>query len=343
MDELITNGQKLDEDQQFDEKLRPHQLKSFIGQKRIADNLSIGIQAALKRKEALDHVLFCGPPGLGKTTLARIIAHEMKGNLHSANGPALSKPADLAGILTQLEPGDVFFLDEIHRISPTLEEYLYSAMEDYVIDIVLDQGSAQSRTVRLDLPKFTLVGATTKEGAMQAPFRDRFGIVERLKYYDTEQLVLITQRSAKILSIQIDPKAAHLLASRSRGTPRVANRFLRRVRDLATLESVEIVSEAMVEKTLDMLDIDQSGLQYMDRKILEVLYQNHGKPVGLNTLAVSIGEDKSTIEDVYEPYLIQQNFIQKTASGRMLTDKGYRALSGTIQDHQESSWILPQS
>jgi holliday junction DNA helicase RuvB len=339
MDESALNGEAQNEDTQFEEQLRPPALKDFTGQNQIVENLSIGIAAALKRKEVLDHVLFCGPPGLGKTTLARIIAHEMDAKLHSANGPALSKPADLASILTQLEEGDVFFLDEIHRISPTLEEYLYSAMEDYVIDIVLDQGGVGSRTVRLDLPKFTLVGATTKEGAMQAPFRDRFGIVERLKYYDDAQLKDIVNRSTKILKMKIKDDASLHLASHSRGTPRVANRFLRRVRDLATLESTQTIKMSMVEKTLTMLEIDDAGLQYIDRKILEILYLNNGKPVGLNTIAVSVGEDKGTIEDVYEPYLIQQNLIQKTASGRILTDRGLKRMLNSVDRPAEDSWL----
>lgn len=340
MDESPISGVARNEEQQFEDQLRPPSLSDFTGQNQIIENLSICISAAKKRDEVLDHVLFCGPPGLGKTTLARIIAHEMGAKLFSANGPALSKPADLASILTQLEEGDVFFLDEIHRISPTLEEYLYSAMEDYVIDIVLDQGGVTNRTVRLELPKFTLIGATTKEGAMQAPFRDRFGIIERLKYYDDDELVKIIQRSTKILKLQIQKDASLKLASRSRGTPRVANRFLRRVRDLATIQDTELMDQKMVEKTLKMLDIDEFGLQYIDREILKVLYLNHGKAVGLNTLAVSVGEDRGTIEDVYEPYLIQKNLIQKTASGRVLTEMGYRKMIETEPGREaEDAWL----
>lgn len=337
--DFSTDGLQTPSEAGLDDQLRPQVLEQFIGQNRLIENLRIAMQAAKKRGECLDHVLFCGPPGLGKTTLARIIASEMNAKLLSANGPALSKPAELASILTQLEEGDVFFLDEIHRISPTLEEYLYSAMEDFVIDIVLDQGGPNSRTVRLDLPKFTLVGATTKEGSMQAPFRDRFGIFERLKYYNDEHLTQILNRSAKILDVSIEENAAPKLASRSRGTPRVANRFLRRVRDLATLENKNELNLAMVEKTLEMLEIDPLGLQYVDRKILEILYEHGGRPVGLNTLAVSLGEDKSTVEDVYEPFLIQQGLIQKTAQGRVLTDRGYshilRVLGKSIDRHFE--------
>lgn len=328
------------EDKKNEEELRPKDFNSFVGQNQIIENLNIAVKAALKRGDVLDHVLFCGPPGLGKTTLARIIANEMQAKIHVANGPALMKPADLAGILMQLEQGDVFFLDEIHRIPPTLEEYLYSAMEDYAIDIVLDQGSMNNRTVRIDLPKFTLIGATTKEGAMQAPFRDRFGIVERLKFYDEKNLKRILLRSSEILELEIDDLAACTLAKRTRGTPRVANRFLRRVRDLATLESSNNINEAMVKKALHMLDIDELGLQYIDRRILDILYQNQGRPVGLNTIAVSIGEDKNTIEDVYEPFLIQQNLIQKTTNGRILSDKGYRRFS-TLEGRQDNASIFP--
>ena len=315
-----------------EESLRPQSLDHFVGQTRIITNLKVAIDAARKRGEVLDHVLFCGPPGLGKTTLARIIAEEMGAKLHSANGPALSKPSELAGILTQLQPGDVFFLDEIHRISPTLEEYLYSAMEDFVIDIVLESSPSNSRTLRLDLPRFTLVGATTKEGAMQAPFRDRFGIFERLKYYEVEQLTTIIMRSARIFNMEIKSEAAQLLASRSRGTPRVANRFLRRVRDLVTLEGSAVVSADLVVRTLDMLDIDEMGLQFVDRRILETLFRAGDRPVGLNTLAVSIGEDKSTVEDVYEPFLIQKGLIQKTAQGRILTERGRSKILLELQE-----------
>jgi len=337
--ELSIDGHQKPMEMGLDDQLRPQVLDQFIGQERLVENLKIAIRAAKKRCECLDHVLFCGPPGLGKTTLARIIASEMGSKLLSANGPALTKPAELASILTQLEEGDVFFLDEIHRISPTLEEYLYSAMEDFVIDIILDQGGPNSRSVRIDLPRFTLIGATTKEGSMQAPFRDRFGIFERLKYYHQDHLVQILNRSSRILEITIDEAAAPCLASRSRGTPRVANRFLRRVRDLATIENVSILNVDMVEKTLTMLEIDPLGLQYVDRKILEVLYEHGGRAVGLNTLAVSLGEDKATIEDVYEPFLIQQGLIQKTAQGRVLTDRGYthilKILGKSIDRHFE--------
>lgn len=320
----ILSGVAQPDDQGFEEALRPQRLDGFIGQARIVDNLRVYVQAALKRREPLDHVLFCGPPGLGKTTLARIIASEMGAKLHAANGPALAKAADLASILTQLGPGDVFFLDEIHRIPAALEEYLYSAMEDFVIDINLDPGGLSSRTVRMELPRFTLVGATTKEGSLQAPFRERFGIFERLKYYEAGEIEKIVLRSARILGVTVEPDAAGELSRRSRGTPRVANRFLRRARDLATVESSTVISGTLVGRILEMLDVDEMGLTYLDRRILEVLARSRGRPVGLSTVAVSLSEDKSTVEDVYEPFLIQQNLIQKTAAGRILTEEGGR-------------------
>ena len=335
LDSIISGELQGGEDRFEEETLRPQSLENFVGQTRLIANLKLAIDAARKRGEVLDHVLFCGPPGLGKTTLARIIAEEMGAKLHSANGPALSKPAELASILTQLQAGDVFFLDEIHRISPTLEEYLYSAMEDFVLDIVLESSPSNSRTLRLDLPRFTLIGATTKEGAMQAPFRDRFGIFERLKYYELDHLKTIIMRSARIFKMEIEPEAAQLLASRSRGTPRVANRFLRRVRDLVTIEGRTSVDCGMVLNTLEMLDIDELGLQYVDRRILETLFRSGDRPVGLNTLAVSIGEDRSTVEDVYEPFLIQQGLIQKTAQGRILTEKGQRKIYRELQEKGE--------
>lgn len=323
VEESIVFGRPQADEQKLDEQLRPLRLGDFVGQAKLVDNLRLYIDAAKRRSESLDHVLFCGPPGLGKTTLARIVANEMGSRLFSTNGPALTKAADLAGFLTQLGEGDIFFLDEIHRIPPTLEEYLYSAMEDYVIDINLDPGNVTARTVRLDLPRFTLIGATTKEGALQAPFRDRFGIVERLKYYEAADLQTIAERNAKLLECAIDGDAAHALALRSRGTPRVVNRFLRRARDVATVGNSGGIDVATVERMLEMLEVDALGLTYIDRKILEILHRSHPRAVGLNTLAASISEDRSTIEDVYEPFLIQQNLVQKTPSGRILTERAF--------------------
>lgn len=322
--ERIVSGEGSNRDQELEKVLRPALLNDFTGQQSIKDNLNIYIEAALKRTETLDHILFSGPPGLGKTTLAKIIAKEMGVNIVETSGPTLEKPGDLAGILTSLKEGDLLFIDEIHRIPIVVEEYLYSAMEDFFIDIVIDSGPG-SRSVKLPLPKFTLAGATTREGNLSTPFRERFGIREKLKYYSVEDLKAITLRTAKVLAIKIDDDAAVELAKRCRGTPRVANRFLRRIRDLAEVKSNGLVNRKIAMEGLKMLGVDQKGLEDLDRRILEVLTKAK-KPVGLKTLAISVNEVESTIEDIYEPYLIQEGYIEKSDRGRIATYKAFEHL-----------------
>lgn len=322
--ERIVSGEGSNRDQELEKVLRPAMLNDFTGQQSIKDNLNIYIEAALKRTETLDHILFSGPPGLGKTTLAKIIAKEMGVNIVETSGPTLEKPGDLAGILTSLKEGDLLFIDEIHRIPIVVEEYLYSAMEDFFIDIVIDSGPG-SRSVKLPLPKFTLAGATTREGNLSTPFRERFGIREKLKYYNVDDLKAITLRTAKVLAIKIEDDAAIELAKRCRGTPRVANRFLRRIRDLAEVKSNGIVNRKIAMEGLKMLGVDQKGLEDLDRRILEVLTKAK-KPVGLKTLAISVNEVESTIEDIYEPYLIQEGYIEKSDRGRIATYKAFEHL-----------------
>jgi Holliday junction DNA helicase RuvB len=309
-------------DPKFDDSLRPGSFGEFIGQKKTVHNLQVAIKAARKRKEALDHVLFSGLPGLGKTTLARLIAFEMKAQLHTTMGPILKRPGDLVGTLTKMEEGDVLFIDECHRMVADVEEFLYSAMEDFTISISMERG-LQGRTINLPLKKFTLVGATTREGLLSEPFRARFGILEKLAWYPMEDLVRILQRSARILQIEIDDESAALLAQRARGTPRVANRYLRRVRDLAQVKSAQKITRVIALEALAMLGVDEAGLEEMDRRILRTLLANSG-PVGLKTLAVSVGEEEGTIEEVYEPYLIQNNFLVRTSRGRKATEKAAR-------------------
>lgn len=322
--ERIVSGVGSNKDQELEKALRPALLNDFTGQQIIKDNLSIYIKAALKREESLDHILFSGPPGLGKTTLAKIIAKEMGVNIVETSGPTLEKPGDLAGILTSLKEGDLLFIDEIHRIPIVVEEYLYSAMEDFFIDIVIDSGPG-SRSVKLPLPKFTLAGATTREGNLSTPFRERFGIREKLRYYNVEDLRTITLRTASVLAVKIDDDAAIELAKRCRGTPRVANRFLRRIRDLAEVKSKGVVSRQIAMEGLRMLGVDQKGLEELDRRILEVLTKAK-KPVGLKTLSISVNEVESTIEDIYEPYLIQEGYIEKSDRGRIATYKAFEHL-----------------
>jgi len=298
--------------------LRPRSFEEFIGQKNVVHNLGVYIEAARSRGEALDHILFSGPPGLGKTTLGHIVAHEIGTEFRSTSGPVLDKPADLVGILTKLAKFDVLFIDEIHRVNVAVEEYLYSAMEDYAIDILIDQGP-HARSIKIDVPPFTLIGATTREGLLTTPFRSRFGVLEKLDYYPTEELLDVVLRSAKILNIPVDTDAAELIASRSRGTPREANRYLRRIRDLAQVKSHGRITAEVAGDGLRMLGIDEAGLNAMDRRILGNLIRHAGGPLGLKTVAVSVGEAEDTIEDVYEPYLIQRGFLKKTPRGRVAT------------------------
>ena len=304
--------------------LRPRGLAEYVGQEKIREQLSIFIEATKKRGEALDHVLLFGPPGLGKTTLSHIIAHELGVNLRSTSGPVLERPGDLAALLTNLEPRDVLFIDEIHRLSPIVEEILYPALEDFQIDIMIGEGPA-ARSVKLDLPPFTLVGATTRAGMLTNPLRHRFGIVARLEFYNTEELTRIVTRSASLLQINVDPDGAHEIARRSRGTPRIANRLLRRVRDYAEVKGNGEVTRAIADAALVMLDVDASGLDVMDRKLLNtVLHKFAGGPVGVDNLAAAIGEERDTIEDVLEPFLIQQGFLQRTSRGRVATALAWR-------------------
>lgn len=313
-----------DDDQTFEKALRPNMFSEFTGQKKITDNLKVFIGAAKKRGEGLDHVLLTGPPGLGKTTLANIIANEMGVKIKVSSGPVLEKPGDLAGILTNLEEKSVLFIDEIHRLSPVVEEYLYSAMEDYKLDIMIDSGP-NARSVQIKLPEYTLIGATTRAGLLTAPLRDRFGIKFRLDYYDSSLLKNIVHRSADILNISIEKEAALELAKRSRGTPRIANRLLRRTRDFADYENLDAINVDISKKALNALEVDEFGLDEMDKDIiLSIIEKFNGGPVGLNTLAVSVNEDAGTIEEVYEPFLIQLGFIQRTPRGREATDLAYK-------------------
>ena len=326
MGKRIITTENLEEDVKIENHLRPQLLSDYIGQEKAKQTLKIYIEAAKSRKESLDHVLFYGPPGLGKTTLAGIIANEMNVNLKVTSGPAIEKPGEIAAILNNLQEGDVLFVDEIHRLNRQVEEVLYPAMEDYAIDIMIGKG-ASSRSIRLDLPKFTLVGATTRAGMLTAPLRDRFGVVNRLEFYTEKELQTIIMRSADVLGVEIEPNGALEMAKRSRGTPRLANRLLKRVRDFAQVKYDGVITEEVAMYALDLLEVDRYGLDHIDRNILLTIIEKfQGGPVGLDTLAASIGEDSGTIEDVYEPYLLKNGFIQRTPKGRVVTEFAYHHL-----------------
>ena len=335
MSRRIITTENLEEDVKIESHLRPQLLDDYIGQEKAKEILKVYITAARERGEALDHVLFYGPPGLGKTTLAGIIANEMHVNIKITSGPAIEKPGEMAAILNNLQEGDVLFVDEIHRLNRQVEEVLYPAMEDYAIDIMIGKG-ASARSIRLDLPKFTLVGATTRVGMLTAPLRDRFGVIHRLEFYTVEELKRIIARSAKVLDVGIDDAGATALARRSRGTPRLANRLLKRVRDFAQVKYDGYITEDVANYALDLLDVDKCGLDQTDRNLLMTIIERFdGGPVGLDTLAASLSEDSGTIEDVYEPYLLKNAFIQRTPRGRIVTDLAYAHLGILKQNHEK--------
>ncbi|MCK9140409.1 Holliday junction branch migration DNA helicase RuvB [Haemophilus influenzae] len=322
-DRIISVQAKADEEV-IDRAIRPKLLADYVGQPQVREQMDIFIKAAKLRQDALDHLLIFGPPGLGKTTLANIVANEMGVNIRTTSGPVLEKAGDLAAMLTNLEPHDVLFIDEIHRLSPAIEEVLYPAMEDYQLDIMIGEGPA-ARSIKLDLPPFTLVGATTRAGSLTSPLRDRFGIVQRLEFYSVEDLTSIVARSAGCLNLELEQQAAFEVARRSRGTPRIANRLLRRVRDYADVRNGGVISVDVAKQALSMLDVDDAGFDYLDRKLLSAVIERFdGGPVGLDNLAAAIGEERDTIEDVLEPYLIQQGFLQRTPRGRIATSQTYR-------------------
>ena len=332
---IITTGLKT-EDKELEPKLRPQSLESYIGQDKVKEKMRVYIEAAKQRGDNfLDHILLYGPPGLGKTTLSNIIANEMHANIKTTSGPAIERPGDMAAVLNSLGEGDILFIDEIHRLNRVVEEVLYPAMEDYVLDIVLGKGH-ETRSIRIDLPKFTLIGATTRVGLLTAPLRDRFGVINRLELYDAKQLQQIIKRSANVLDIEIDDAGALELARRSRGTPRIANRFLKRVRDFAQVKYNGVITEQVARESLDILEVDNKGLDVADRNMLLAMIEKFGGgPVGLETIAVSIGEEADTIEDVYEPYLIQLGYIKRTPRGRVVTELGYRHFGLSVFEEKD--------
>jgi Holliday junction DNA helicase RuvB len=332
----ITTPEVLSEESVVELSLRPQRLAEFVGQPKVKESLKIAIDAALARREPLDHTLFHGPPGLGKTTLAMLMARELGVNIKTTSGPVLEKPGDLVGVLTNLRPGDILFIDEIHRLRPIIEEFLYPAMEDYKIDIRLSDGP-KAQTITMPVERFTLVGATTRFGLLTPPMRARFGIVQRLNFYSTEELAFIVERSAEILQVRCEPAGALEIARRSRGTPRVANRLLRRVRDYAEVRGDGIITRDLADEALRMLDVDEYGLDEMDARVLKAIIEHFdGGPVGLNTLAVAVGEDAGTLEEVYEPFLIQNGFLLRTPRGRVATNRAYQRFGYALPAEREA-------
>ena len=340
-EESIIKNYELEDDNQLDNTIRPETIEEYIGQSDVKENIKVFVSAAKMRNEALDHVLLYGPPGLGKTTLAFIIAHELGTNIKTASGPSIEKTGDLAAVLSTLEPGDVLFIDEIHRMPRYIEEILYPAMEDFSLDIIVGS-EGNSRNIKIDLPPFTLVGATTRAGDLSSPLRDRFGIINKLQFYTIEELTSIVKRTARVLDIEIDEKAAVELAKRSRGTPRIANRLFKRIRDFAMVEGEGVITLDITNKALERLKVDKMGLDSTDRDLLEAIINKfNGGPVGVEALSSSIGEEVTTIEDVYEPYLLQKGLLKRTSRGRVVTDKAYEALGIPRKKDTKEQTTLP--